>query len=210
MPFLEFVVPVVVIALVALVAAVCFLFFRRGKDDAGQRASGNLSDARKGAKVLRTVKNYARLHQYKVIAPAKLAKDGKCADLDLILVGWFGLLCVKCVGFGGEIYGTKNDETWLQVNAGKRVSFKNPLRAAEAETRLVRDILFSDGLRSIAVETVCVFTNKKATLALPRSTGHYTVKEFRALLRKDKYEQDKRVDIDAVCAAIEKWRVESL
>ena len=42
---------------------------------------------------------------------------------------------------------------------------------------------------------MCVFTNKKATLALPRGTGHYTLKDFKALLGKSKYEQDKEMCI---------------
>jgi len=124
------------------------------------------------------------------------------------LARWFGLLCVKCVGLGGQIYGNPGDPMWLQVDAEKRISFENPMRAAEADTRLVRDTLFTANLRGIQVETVCVFTNKKATLALPRGTGHYTLKDFKALLGKSKYEQDKGVDIPQTVDAVKKWVVE--
>ena len=117
-------------------------------------------------------------------------------------------LDVKCVGLGGQIYGNPGDPMWLQVDAEKRISFENPMRAAEADTRLVRDTLFTANLRGIQVETVCVFTNKKATLALPRGTGHYTLKDFKALLGKSKYEQDKGVDIPQTVDAVKKWVVE--
>lgn len=73
-------------------------------------------------------------------------------------------MCVKCVGLGGQIYGNPGDPMWLQVDAEKRISFENPMRAAEADTRLVRDTLFTANLRGIQVETVCVFTNKKRPL----------------------------------------------
>lgn len=203
---IELILTVVILAAVAVAA-----YYFTHRDDAPKpRRTTDLTGARKSAAPLRSTRLFAKMHQYQVIAPAALAHDGRCADLDFILVGWFGLLCVKCVGLCGEIYGSREDEVWLQVTGGRRVSFVNPLRAAEADTRLVRDALFAAGLRSIPVETVCVFTNPGATLALPRSTGHYTVKEFRALLKREKYEQDKRVDIPAVVAAIEKWRVESL
>ena len=82
------------------------------------------------------------------------------------------------------------------------------MTVAEADTRLVRDTLFTANLRGIQVETVCVFTNKKATLALPRGTGHYTLKDFKALLGKSKYEQDKGVDIPQTVDAVKKWVVE--
>lgn len=162
----------------------------------------------KKRKALSAARRFAALHQYQVIAPAQIAKDGKFADLDFIIVGWFGLLCVKCVGLGGQIYGNPGDPMWLQVDAEKRISFENPMRAAEADTRLVRDTLFTANLRGIQVETVCVFTNKKATLALPRGTGHYTLKDFKALLGKSKYEQDKGVDIPQTVDAVKKWVVE--
>lgn len=195
-------------ALIIIAASVAVYFLLAGRRDGeleNPRKAKNLSDSKKSAELLRVTRRFAALHQYQVIAPAQLAKDGKFADLDFILVGWFGLLCVKCIGLGGQIYGSLEDEMWLQLDGDKRVSFANPMRAAEADTRLVRDTLFAAKLRNIGVETVCVFTNKSATLMLPRTTGHYTVKEFRALLDKSKYDQDKGVDIPKTVEAVKKW-----
>ena len=198
------------LALIIIAASVAAYFLLAGKRDGElekPRKAKNLSDSQKSAEPLRITRRFAALHQYQVIAPAQLAKDGKFADLDFILVGWFGLLCVKCIGLGGQIYGSLEDEMWLQLDGDKRVSFANPMRAAEADTRLVRDTLFAAKLRNLGVETVCVFTNKSATLMLPRTTGHYTVKEFKALLDKSKYEQDKGVDIPKTVEAVKKWAV---
>lgn len=197
-----------VFILVILAGSVAIYFLFGGKKSDGPdkpRRAKNLDDSKKSAEPLRIAKRFAALHQYQVIAPAQLAKDGKYADLDFILIGWFGLLCVKCIGLGGQIYGSLEDEMWLQLDGDRRVSFANPMRAAEADSRLVRDTLFAAKLRNIPVETVCVFTNKKAALMLPRTTGHYTVKEFRALLAKSKYEQDKGVEIPQAAEAVKKW-----
>ena len=196
--------------LVIAAAVAVYFFFVKSRDEGTEtpRKAKNLDGAKKSAKALSAARRFAALHQYQVIAPAQIAKDGKFADLDFIIVGWFGLLCVKCVGLGGQIYGNPGDPMWLQEDAEKRISFENPMRAAEADTRLVRDTLFTANLRGIQVETVCVFTNKKATLALPRGTGHYTLKDFKALLGKSKYEQDKGVDIPQTVDAVKKWVVE--
>lgn len=69
----------------------------------------------------------------------------------------------------------------------------------------MRDALFSAKLKNVPVEAAVVFTNRSAQLALPRSTGHYTVKEFRTLLDKSKYTQDKRVDIQKTAGAVRAW-----
>lgn len=199
-----------VLALIIIVASIAAYFLLSGRKDGdleNPRKAKNLDDSKKSAEPLRITRRFAALHQYAVIAPAQLAKDGKFADLDFILVGWFGLLCVKCIGLGGQIYGSLEDEMWLQLDGEKRISFANPMRAAEADTRLVRDTLFAAKLRNIQVETVCVFTNKSATLMLPRTTGHYTMREFKALLDKSKYDQDKGVDIPKTVEAVKKWVV---
>lgn len=197
-----------IVVIIAGSVAIYFLFGGKKSDGPDKpRRAKNLDDSKKSAEPLRIARRYAALHQYQVIAPAQLAKDGKYADLDFILVGWFGLLCVKCIGLGGQIYGSLEDEMWLQLDGDRRVSFANPMRAAEADSRLVRDTLFAAKLRNIPVETVCVFTNKKAALMLPRTTGHCTVKEFRALLAKSKYEQDKGVEIPQTVEAVKKWVV---
>jgi len=192
---------------VLAVVAVCFFLLRKSEEGEKPPKSGDLAASQKSAAPLRAARTFAGLHQYKVIAPAQIAKDGKLADLDFIVVGCFGLLCVKCIGLGGQIYGGLDDEMWLQVNGERRVSFVNPMREAEADTRLVRDTLITAGMRNVSVETVCVFTNKKAVLSLPRNTGHFTRKTFRALLQKSKYEQEKNVDIPRAVEAVQKWVV---
>lgn len=162
----------------------------------------DLDETAKMRKPLLIAQTFAKMQGYQVIAPAKLAKDGKFANLDFILVGYFGVLGVKCIGLNGEIYGSAGDNMWLQVKPEKRVSFVNPLKEAQNDVRVIRDTLFTAKLKSVPIETVCVFTHPYATLALPRSTGHYTIKEFKALLGKDHFVQDKRVNIEETVAAI--------
>lgn len=162
---------------------------RRAKDLGGSRAaSAPLSAARR----------FAMTHQYEIVQPAHLTSSGKEADLDFLLVGCFGVLGVKCVGLGGTIYGDASEAEWTQLSGGVRTPFANPIAEASAATRVIRDVLFAAKRKNVPVETVCVFTNPKAELALPRGTGHLTVKEFRSLLAKDKYLYDKGVDEKAV------------
>lgn len=171
-----------------------------------QRGSGrDLNGPAKAARPMAAARRFCAGEGAHLIAPATLARSGVYADLDFILVGAFGVLCVKCLGMAGQIYGTAGDAKWLQVTGKegeKRSSFDNPLMQAARDTRLVRDALFSANLKSVPVETVCVFTNRSAQLALPRDTGHYTVRTFRDLLDKDKYHQDRRVDVEKVVDAL--------
>ena len=190
------------LAAIAVVGVMYFFVFKKDKMP-GKRK--DISGSAASAKVVAATRRYAVLQQYELIAPANITKNEKTAALDCILVGSFGLLCVKCIGLGGEIYGGADDAKWLQVLEGNRIAFDNPLQACAADTRLVRDTLFAAKLKNIPVETICVFTNKKTELAVPRSAGHYTLKTFKALLGKDKLLQNKNVDIAAASAAVKAY-----
>ncbi len=198
----------IVIAVVVVVLVVFILVFRgENVTDFMKRKAKNQKSEKSIKKPLQAARRFAAMQQYQVISPARLAKNGVFADIDFIIVGVFGLLCVKCIGLGGEIYGSAGDANWLQVIGENRTSFDNPLQRSTADTRLVRDSLFAAKLKSVPVETVCVFTNKTATLAVPRGAGHLTVKEFKALLGKDRFLTDKKVDIEKAAAAVKEYLV---
>lgn len=179
---------------------------RKGRGAAApqkEKKPGKLpDDEHKGADgVVRQLRRYAALHEYKVVAPVQVTGVHGTTDLDAVLVGWFGVLGVKCLGYGGEVYGSLDQADWVQTLNGARRSFKNPMTRAQQSGLVLRDALFAAGLKSVPVETVVVFTNKGAQLALPRSTGHYTEKSFSAYLKTSRFEEDKKVEVEPVAAA---------
>ncbi len=153
-------------------------------------------------KVLRAVKSFASRNGYEVIAPGKISFGTGVSDFDAIVVGSFGVLAVRSMGYSGQVYGSEKDEKWVQTTAKGRVEFKNPMQQAQADARLVREVLFENKLKSVPVETICVFPSSATELIVPRSTPIYRMKEFSAQLLKDHYTDDRKVDIDAVAKAL--------
>lgn len=148
--------------------------------------------------IIRMLSRYAALHEYQVVNPANLTGVHGTTDLDVLLVGWFGILGVKCLGYGGTIYGDPSEEQWVQELQGHRRTFQNPMTRAQKSGLVIRDVLFAAGMKRIPVETVVVFTNKSAQLMLPRSNNHYTEKTFAAYLKTLHFEEDKNVQVDPV------------
>lgn len=163
-------------------------------------AAGKMpNDEHKGREaVIRQLNRYASLHDYKVVSPITLTGTHGTTDLDAVLIGWFGILGVKCLGYGGDIYGSLDEESWVQTMANARRSFQNPMTRAQQSTRVIRDVLFEAKLKNIPVETVVVFTGKSTQLMLPRSTGHYTEKSFSAYLKTMHFEEDRKVEIEPI------------
>ncbi len=83
--------------LLVIAAAGLFISFVKSRDEGTEtpRKAKTWTARKKAQKPLSATRRFAALHQYQVIAPAQIAKDGKFADLDFIIVGWFGLLCVN-------------------------------------------------------------------------------------------------------------------
>ena len=154
-------------------------------------------------KVVAAARRFAGQNSFRFIAPARLAKDGAVANLDAIVVGYFGVLGVICLGYSGEIYGDPGEATWLQVAPdGTRTRFENPASEAAAAVRVVRDALFGQKMKKVPVEVVHVFATPDAQLAVPRSMAPMRLKQFKDLLKKDKYLEDCGLDLDTVETAL--------
>lgn len=160
-------------------------------------------DEHKGANgVISTLRRNASLNEYQLVSPVSISGSRGTTDLDAVLVGWFGVLGVKCLGYGGTVYGSEAEDEWVQNIDGGRRTFQNPLRVAEQNVRVLREQLLAKKQKNVPIECVVVFTGKKTQLALPRSTGHYTVKDFSTYLKSSRFDEDKKVDTAAVAAAL--------
>lgn len=190
---------IIVIGFLAI-GLVLWLIYRRQQPKAKKRQSaGSIANA------IGATQRFARSNSFKFISPAIVSTNGRTANLDALVVGYFGVLGVKEFGYNGEIYGSATEEEWLQKNGeDERTYFPNPIRQAALDVRVLRDVLFESKLKNVPVEVVAVFCNKKAQLALPRQTGHYTYKDFKTLLSKEKYMGDTGLDLEKVEAAFRK------
>lgn len=201
----SFVVEIVAIVLLVTLFGVTIYLFGPMRKSKARKVKEIPDDEHANAEtVLRLLNRYAATNEFKVVTPVNVQEGKISADLDALLVGWFGVLGVKCLGYGGTVYGQPDEEEWVQDVLGQRRTFKNPLRRAEESARAVREALFEAHIKRVPVETVVVFTGKKTELAVPRSCGHYTVDQFSSYLKSAHFEEDKNVDVDQVAAVFEK------
>lgn len=195
--WIEILVP---LTLIVIVITVVILFSERDKSNTGPRRAK--ADANTAAAV-KLLKSFAARSQSRVLGPVTLKKGDKTAQLDGVLVGYFGVLGLKTFGYNGQVYGTPKDAHWLWVSANKRENFDNPIEECALAARIMREALMNAGVRNPDCEATYVFTAPKLELCIPRSVGAMTLKELKSYLRKEKFHADKGYDLDVLCKALE-------
>lgn len=191
---------------VILLAVLAFVKLRGVLKDRRNRPSGPEIGA---DKVVAAARHFAHANDAILIAPAHLAQKGRTATLNALVVGYFGILGVRALGYNGTIYGRGDEDEWVQVAANEqRVYFQNPQKQDADDVRVIRDALFAGKFKTVPVEVVTVFCNKKAELALSRKAEALTMKNYKTMLRKEKYEKDAGVDIKKIEEALRKALVQ--
>lgn len=193
-------VPVLVVIIVVAVVIIFFIarhFLKKRGPKEHKVVVGSTAAA--GRQAVR----FARSNSFKVISPAVVRGKNGTARLEAVVIGPFGILGVKGLGYYGNVYGTKDEKEWLNVTAlGARTKFPNPILESAADVRVLRDALFAKNIKVVPVEVVSVFTAKEVQLGLPRDAGHYTMKTYKAYLNKEKFLEEKNFNVEKAEEAI--------
>ena len=146
------------------------------------------------ARVLRQ----SRRQKIKVVYPAIVLDGTQMVQMMVALVGQFGVLGVRCVGFGGVIHAGESATKWKQERGGASQTIPNYARQAAADSITVQSALTAAGLPGIPVEVVTVFTTPGVQLIGSPSQRYCTVDGFFELLKRPRFAEDRGVSIDTV------------
>ena len=123
-----------VLVVVVIFGVAVYLLSPARKTEKAAKAGPIPDDEHENAEaVLRQLRRYAATNEFRVVEPVQIGNDKISADLDALLVGWFGVLGVKCLGYGGTIYGQASDSEWVQEMNGQRRVFAQPPEACRTE-----------------------------------------------------------------------------
>lgn len=203
-----FILDIIATVIVAIAAVLLFTFIPGlvgGDEDKPKKGKAKAKSGM--GKAQRLVSRFAMRQQYKLLGPCRFEKDGKTAEIDSVLIGYFGVLLIKTMGRNGEIYGGEGDAQWLQVVNNQRTYFESPVVESGRAVPMVRAALEKAKVRGVLLETVSVATCKKAQVAVPKSLGLLTLREFSIMLEKQKYLEDKGVNLEQVYNALKPYEI---
>ena len=168
------------------------------------------NDRKKGVdgtkKVSRILKRFAGIRSFKVLNGLTLKTAKKNVHIDHILIGFFGIMVVNTQNLPGSIYGDGRGKNWTHVvtknGREAKTSFPNPLLENQQAVDAVREVLSTNGVYKVNIESWVVFTRKKASLNLPKELSVLGIKNFKKLLKKSRYSADGNVNVPQVASLL--------
>ncbi len=198
---LQTLIPIIIAVVAVVVIVIVFVVRRRPKRE---RVNKGGTPVVSTAKAGRVAAGFAKSSGFRCISPASIRGKNGTAQLEAVVVGPFGVLGVKALGYYGNVYGSKKEKEWVNVTTlGTRTLFPNPIAEAAADVRILRDALAEKNIKVVPVEVICVFTASEVQLGLPRDTGHFTMKSYKAYLDKEKFLEEKNFNVDAAFEALQ-------
>ncbi len=142
------------------------------------------------------LKSYALKRNMKIVFPGCFRHEGQTSQTTMILAGPFGLLLIRCYGFGGHIYTDPAGHTFFQ-NMNETVrEIPNPIQSMEQEKSLMRRALSQTEFQTIPIHTASVFTRKGIILSVPGDSRIFNRNELFTWLGEDsRFAQDNQVKV---------------
>lgn len=154
-------------------------------------------------KVSKRLRAFAAPRGFRVLDNVRLVSGGLSGWADHVLVGYFGVLLVYDLCYGGEYYGGADDKQWIINDGGKRYAVDNPrMHAQQCSGRvitLLREVGYKVNVDSVAVITV----GGKKTESFLKADGVVKLSKLRAYLGRGKFDEDRGLDVAKAACALE-------
>jgi len=153
------------LAAVIAIAAVIFVLIIKVQTAARRRkieSYGRESEQRIDALLRKNFSDSAVMSG--VFLPYLRSKEGKHAEIDHIVINRSGVWVIEVKSHNGYIRNP-DERTWWQTYNDKKISFYNAIWQNNTHTKIVSEILKSEGQYNVPVHSVVCFTSRRATFS---------------------------------------------
>ena len=158
----------------------------------------------------RAMHRAATFKDFELIEDITVEFEGEKFSFDTILLSTYGTVGIKACYAKGDIYGGVNDVNWLCVpntTISKKEYFENPVRSLSGSVRFFKELYKAEKVKCGSADSFVVFPYSKTTLYLGKNTPAYTLNQAQDILGEHKYCINNNADVEAMKAALEKYRV---
>lgn len=146
------------------------------------------------------LKSYAFKHGMKIVFPGSFRYKDTVSPTTMILAGSFGLLLIRCYGFGGHIYTEGQPVRWMQNMNHIIKEIPNPQTSMALEKQLLTAALGDSNFQNTPVYTASVFTRQNLILSAPSGSHVFNRSDFIKWLETEPcFGDDHQVSVKSIC-----------
>jgi len=150
------------------------------------------------------LKRFAKALKYTLLTDLKVKAEGTEHSFDHVLVGNFGVLCVRVIDEMGEVYGSENDQNFVVVDRKlNRTKTENYVKKSMLDGEVLRKIISKEKIYNVKIDTLIAIDNKLCKPMI--SAPNCVIVHFNQLakLLNSRYDKEDKTDVNAVLAALE-------
>lgn len=161
----------------------------------------------KGEKTVSNILKRISKNRFIVMNDVLLPLYDDMTQIDHLVIGPFGVICVETKNHSGRITGKAEDINWKQRLGFKTYTFHNPLAQNYTHIQAIRYFLHKEKVLNVPIYNLVVFSSNNVSIELaednlPVIPASYLKKYF-----KDKAFNESKIDVDQVVKAIKKHQI---
>ena len=156
----------------------------------------------------RYLKRWCALRRYRLVENLELIHQGRRLKVDFAIVGIFGVVFVGVFPQQADLYGNDGDSNWLAKRSQtQRESFPNPVDRCQDLMAEVRNAFSRKNIYNIQMEQFYIFPCRRYKCFVAERYPVLTLPKFKAVLTRDKYHEEKNVDMDQLVEILRSLQV---
>ena len=151
----------------------------------------------------RYLRRWCGVRRYRLLENVTLLANGARVKTDFIIVGIFGIVFLNVFPKDADIYGNEGDSVWMAKRSQtEKVNFANPIEQCDEAIAAVRAAFARAKVYNVQMEQFYVFPCRRFKCFVADKYPVLTPKKFRAVLTRDKYHEEKKVDMNKLAELI--------
>jgi len=189
-----------------IVSFLCIIFVLFLLNESIKKSKISYSGFKGEIAVSRLLKQIAK-NRFIVMNDVLLPLYDNMTQIDHIVIGSFGVICIETKNHSGKITGGMENVYWNQKIGFKTHSFYNPLAQNNTHVHAVQYFLHKEKLFNVPIYNLVVFSSNNVSIELnennlPVIPVHCLEKYF-----KNKIFDKSKIDVNKVVNAIQKYRI---
>lgn len=161
----------------------------------------------KGEKTVSNILKRIAKNRFVVMNDVMLPLYDDLTQIDHVVIGPFGVICIETKNHSGKITGKTEDIYWKQRLGFKTYTFHNPLTQNFIHIQTIRYFLHKENVLNVPIYNLVVFSSDNVSIELAEDNLPVIPVSYLKKYFKNEVFNESKIDVDKVVKAIKKHQI---